>query len=248
MMIDPALMPAGRGAAVPPVPQRNWALFFDLDGTLLDIAATPDAVVVPGDLVADLQAAATTLGGALAIVSGRDLGEIDNLLDPLRLPAAGEHGAVVRLPGGSRDEVELKVPGDWIAELRRLQETCPGVLIELKPHNVVAHYRNASAHEATVRGLASELVSCDSGSFELLDAKMAVEIRPRAVSKARAVDCLMEVEPFAGRTPVFIGDDTTDRDGFGAAVERGGIALDVAMFFAGRPDNVRAWLKRIAQI
>ncbi len=248
MMVDTALMPAGHAAAVPPVPQRNWALFFDLDGTLLDIAATPDAVVVPGDLVADLQAAAAALGGALAIVSGRDLREIDSLLDPLRFPAAGEHGAVVRLPGGSRDEVALKVPDDWVAGLRRLEETCPGVLIELKPHNVVAHYRNAPAHEATVRSVASEFVSRDPDSFELLEAKMAVEIRPRAVTKARAVDCLMEVEPFAGRIAVFIGDDKTDRDGFGAAVERGGIALDVAMSFAGRPQEVRAWLKRIAQI
>lgn len=238
---------AGRAAA-PPVPRRDWALFFDLDGTLLDIATTPDGVVVPRDLVADLQAAAATLGGALAVVSGRDLGEIDDLLWPLRLPAGGEHGAVVRLPGGSSDEVALKVPEDWIGELRRLAESCPGVLIELKPHNVVAHYRNAPAHAATVRGLVSGLVCRDSNGFELLDAKMAVEIRARAVNKARAVDCLMQVEPFAGRIPVFVGDDTTDRDGFGAAIERGGIALDVGVSFAGRPDKVRAWLKRIAQI
>jgi trehalose 6-phosphate phosphatase len=247
-MVDPALMPAARVAGAPPLPQRNWALFFDLDGTLLDIATTPDAVIVPGDLVADLKAAAGRLGGALAIVSGRDLREIDELLDPLRLPAAGEHGAVVRLPSGFHDEVALRVPGDWIARLRHLEMTCPGVLIELKRHNVVAHYRNAATHEAAVRDAALELVSHDSNSFELLEAKMAVEIRPRAVTKARAVECLMEVAPFAGRIPVFVGDDMTDRDGFVAAVERGGVALDVDTSFAGRPNNVRAWLKRIAQI
>lgn len=247
-MVDPDLMSAARVAKAPPAPQRNWALFFDLDGTLLDIAATPDAVIVPGDLVADLSAAAARLGGALAIVSGRDLREIDELLDPLRFPASGEHGAVVRLPGGSRDEVALRVPDDWIAGLRHLERTCPGVLIELKKHNIVAHYRNAPAHEAAVRTAVSELIARDFNSFELLEAKMAVEIRPRAVTKARAVDRLMEVAPFAGRVPVFVGDDTTDRDGFAAAVERGGIALDVAVSFAGRPDKVRAWLKRIARI
>jgi trehalose 6-phosphate phosphatase len=246
-MVDVAFRP-GRGTAMPPVPQRDWALFLDLDGTLLDIAATPAAVVVPRDLVGDLEAAAAALDGALAIVSGRDLHDIDQLLAPLQLPAAGEHGAIVRLPSGRRDEVAIKVPEDWIEVLLRLQETCPGVLTEPKAHNVVAHFRNASAHEATVRRVASELASRDPGNFELLEAKMAVEIRPRAVTKARAVDCLMKVEPFVGRVPVFVGDDATDHDGFGAAMRHGGIALDVAHAFAGRPNQVRAWLKRIAEV
>jgi trehalose 6-phosphate phosphatase len=246
-MVDAAFL-SGRGTAEAPVPQRDWALFLDLDGTLLDIAATPAAVVVPRDLVADLEAAAAALDGALAIVSGRDLHDVDQLLAPLRLPAAGEHGAIVRLPDGQRDEVAIKVPDDWIAVLRQLQETCPGMLAEPKAHNIVAHFRNASAHEATVRRVASELVSRDPESFELLEAKMAVEIRPRAVTKARAVQCLMKVDPFIGRVPVFVGDDATDHDGFGAAIERGGIALDVAHSFAGRPNHVRAWLKRVAEV
>jgi trehalose 6-phosphate phosphatase len=247
MMVDAAFLP-GRGTAMPPMPQRDWALFLDLDGTLLDIATTPAAVVVPRDLIADLEAAAAALDGALAIVSGRDLHDIDQLLAPLQLPAAGEHGAIVRLPGGLCDEVAIKVPNDWIEALLRLQQTCPGVLAEPKAHNIVAHFRNASAHEATVRRVASELVSRDPASFELLEAKMAVEIRPRAVTKARAVQCLMKVEPFLGRVPVFVGDDATDYDGFGAAIEYGGIALDVAHAFAGRPNQVRAWLKRVAEV
>lgn len=244
--MDAAL--AGRGTAEQPAPQRDWALFLDLDGTLLDIAATPAEVVVPRDLIADLEAAAAALNGALAIVSGRDLGDIDQLLAPLRLPAGGEHGAIVRLPDGRCDEITIKVPDDWMKTLLRLQETCPGVLAEAKAHNVVAHFRNASAHEATVRRAAAELVARDPGSFELLEAKMAVEIRPRAVTKARAVECLMTVEPFFGRVPVFVGDDATDHDGFGAAIGRGGIALHVAHSFAGRPNQVRAWLKRVAEV
>jgi len=247
-MDNPALMPGARAEELAPAPARDWALFLDLDGTLLDIAATPDSVVVPDDLVADLRAAACALGGALAIVSGRHLREIDSLLKPLCLPASGEHGAVVRLPDGAYDEVALKVPADWSEVLRQLQDTCPGVFTEIKPHNVVAHYRNAPAHEAIVRRVAADLVSRDPDSFEMLDAKMAIEIRPRDITKARAVDCLMAVGPFRGRRPVFVGDDATDEDGFGAALERGGIALHVATSFAGRPQEVRTWLKRVAQI
>lgn len=245
-MVDSALV--RHAAVLPPMPQRHWALFLDLDGTLLDIAATPQEVVVPADLVSDLQRAAAALGGALAIVSGRRLLDIDTLLHPLRLPAGGEHGAVVRLPDGAHDEIGLKVPDDWAKALRHLEEACPGVLTEVKTHNVVAHYRNAPACEAAVRRVASELVAYDPQSFELLEAKMALEIRARAVTKARAVDCLMAVEPFCGRIPVFVGDDATDEDGFEAVVELGGIALDVGMFFGGRPREVRAWLKSAAKI
>lgn len=248
MMVDPESTPGRRAAALAPAPQSHWALFLDLDGTLLDIAATPEAVHVPGDLAADLGAAAQAVGGALAIVSGRDLQEIDRLLAPAHLPAAGEHGAVVRLPSGAYDEIGLKVPDAWVKALLGVQDTCPGVLTEIKPHNVVVHFRNAPAHEARIRRVALDLVAADRQSFEVLDAKMAVEIRASSVTKARAVDRLMQVEPFAGRTPVFVGDDKTDHDGFGAAVARGGLALDVAEVFAGRPREVRAWLKRFTQI
>ncbi len=245
-MADPGLTRA-RQVAVAPRPERNWALFLDLDGTLLDIAARPDAVVVPHDLAADLEAASRILGGALAIVSGRQLGDLDRLLAPLRLPSAGEHGAIIRLPDGLHDQTAVRVPLAWVEALKELETLCPGVLVEVKSHNVVAHYRNAPAYEARVRRLVCELASHNLG-FEVLEAKMAFEIRPRSVSKGRAVDCLMSVDPFCGRVPVFVGDDVTDRDGFAAALARGGLALDVAEVFAGRPKEVRAWLKRFAEI
>ena len=235
-------------AAFPPAPAPNWALFLDLDGTLLDIAATPDAVVVPDDLVADLASASKVLGGALAIVSGRALDNIDSLLRPLHLPIGSEHGAVVRLPNGLYDEVELKVPEHWKIALHELAAACPGVLAEIKRHNIVAHYRNAPSYEAEVRGVVSNLVAADADNFELLEAKMAFEIRPRQVTKGRAVHSLMNVAPFHGRIPIFVGDDTTDEDGFRAAIALGGVALDVAPVFAGRPFEVRAWLKRFAEL
>ncbi len=112
---------------------------------------------------------------------------------------------------------------------------CPGVLAEAKRHNVVAHYRNAPAHEEAVRQIVKALVAYDPANFELLEAKMAFEIRPRKVTKARAVHALMNVAPFAGRIPVFVGDDQTDEDGFAAAIAFGGIALDVAGAFRRIP-------------
>ena len=154
----------------------------------------------------------------------------------------------MRLPNGFYDEVELKVPEDWVTALRDLAARCPGVLAEAKRHNVVAHYRNAPSHEDEVRRIVNTLVACDPANFELLEAKMAFEIRPREVTKARAVHTLMNVDPFRGRIPVFVGDDMTDEDGFTAAIELGGIALDVASAFAGRPCDVRNWLKRFADL
>jgi len=235
-------------AAVPPIPSREWALFLDLDGTLLDIAPTPDAVVVPGDLVHDLASAAKALDGALAVVSGRSIEVIDRLLQPLKLPVGSEHGAIVRLPGGSFDEIDIKVPEAWKDALHDLATACPGVLVEVKHHNVVAHYRNVPAHEAKVRRVVESLVARDPENFELLEAKMAFEIRPRQVSKGRAVQSLMNVSPFRGRTPVFVGDDATDVDGYAAALGLGGLALDVALTFSGHPREVRGWLKRFADL
>ncbi len=138
------------------------------------------------------------------------------------------------------------MPEDWKQTLRDLAARRPGVLSEAKRHNVVAHYRNAPSHEEEVRQTVTSLVASDPENFELLEAKMAFEIRPRQATKARAVHALMNVEPFRGRIPVFVGDDKTDHDGFAAAIACGGIALDVGVAFGGRPGNVRQWLKRFA--
>jgi len=246
LMAEPPFSVHLKTLPVAPDPMPDWALFLDLDGTLLDIASTPDSVVVPEGLVQDIAAASKMLGGALAIVSGRGLESIDRLLAPLRLPVASEHGAIIRLPNGFYDEVKIGVPEDWKQALRDLAARRPGVLSESKRHNVVAHYRNAPSHEEEVRQTVQSLVDGDPHNFEMLEAKMAFEIRPRQVTKARAVHALLNVEPFRGRTPVFVGDDKTDHDGFAAAIACGGFALDVGVAFGGRPENVRQWLKRFA--
>lgn len=244
-MLDPFypyLMPRFLPVANAPEPKTDWALFLDLDGTVIDIAATPDDVVVPEDLVATLKDVSQILGGALAIVSGRMLPEIDRLLSPLKLPVSGEHGAIIRMPDGSHDEIDVRIPYGWVQELQDATEDMQGVIIERKSHGVVAHYRNAPKFEKPLRSLAAELIA-SATMFEIVEAKMAIEIHPRTVNKSRAVNRLMSAAPFAGRTPVFVGDDVTDRDGFRAAEKLGGFGLDVLERFAGRPEEVRAWLK-----
>src|ERR1700687_685629 len=158
-MIDPFFLPRMYRVADPPEPQANWALFLDLDGTLIDIAQTPDAVEVPDDLPDRLAAASGALGGALAIASGRLLAEIDQLLAPLKLPAAGEHGAVIRLPDGVYDELDCKIPSDWVETLLAASAEMPGVLIERKAHSVVAHYRRAPRYVDELRQIAVRLVN-----------------------------------------------------------------------------------------
>lgn len=247
-MIDPFLTPRLVPIAAPPSPQANWALFLDLDGTLLDIAPAPDRVVVPPDLVRDLTAASVALNGALAVVSGRMLSEVDALLAPLRLAGAGEHGADIRLPNGQRDEVDAKVPVDFVDALIAAAADKPGILIEQKTHSVVAHYRRAPKYEMYFRDLCLRLVDGREQAFEILAGKMMYEIRPRTVTKARPVERLMALEPFRGRRPMFVGDDVTDEDGFRAAASFGGEGLDVFVRFAGRPAEVRRWLKTVAAL
>jgi trehalose 6-phosphate phosphatase len=248
MTIDPFFMPRMFPVADPPEPELNWALFLDLDGTLLDLAQTPSAVEVPRELVADLKAAAAALGGALAIVSGRLLVEVDALLAPLKLPGAGEHGALIRMPDGTLDEIDARLPFEWAQSLIDESAAMKGVLIERKTHSVVAHFRRAPRYGKQLRKLAEKLIAANTASYEILDARMAVEIRPRTVTKARAVNRLMSADPFTGRKPVFVGDDVTDHDGFRAATAMGGIAIDVFERFAGRPGEVRHWLKSFADI
>jgi trehalose 6-phosphate phosphatase len=229
-----------------PAPRQDWALFLDIDGTLLDIAASPGAVVVPDSLAPTLAAVGAYLNGALAIASGRTLGEIDALLAPLRLPCVAEHGAVIRHPGGAVEHAgaDRAVPPDWRARLHAAARDWPGVLVEEKSHGVAVHFRQAPGREGQIRDLVEATIAKDMANFEVLPANMAFEIRHHALTKAIAVKTFMTKPPFSGRVPVFVGDDVTDEDGFRAAKAMGGLALNVHACFAGRPEEVRRWLAR----
>ena len=230
----------------PPDLDRTTALFLDLDGTLLEIAATPESVVVPPGLPHLLANLQSLLGGALAIVTGRSIGVIDDLLRPFIAIAAGEHGASLRYRDGKVEEMPrgLAVPEAWREALHAAAERWPGVLIEPKPHGVAIHYRLVPERGNEVWRLVRALVPQDHPWFRLIPAREAVEIGPRAVSKGQAVERFMERQPFHGRRPIFVGDDFTDEAGMEAARQFGGEGLRVAEVFGGEPAAVRAWLMR----
>jgi trehalose 6-phosphate phosphatase len=234
----------------PPDLDRTTALFLDLDGTLLEIAATPESVVVPPGLPQLLGSLQSLLDGALAIVTGRSIGVIDDLLNPYVAIAAGEHGAAMRYQDGKVVEMPqgLAVPEAWREALHAAAERWPGVLIEPKPHGVAVHYRLVPERGNDVWRLVRALVPQDHPWFRLIPAREAVEIGPRSVSKGQAVEQLMARRPFHGRRPIFVGDDFTDEAGMEAARQFGGAGLRVAEVFGGQPAAVRAWLMRGAEL
>lgn len=223
---------------------RMTALFLDLDGTLLEIAATPETVVVPPALPALLEHLRALLGGALAIVSGRSIDTIDQLLKPFKCAAAGEHGVGLRFDDGTTEEMPagLAVPATWRDSLRMFAERHPGILIEPKAHGCAVHYRLAPERHDDVWKVVRALVPDDHPSFRLIPAREAVEIGPRATSKGLAVERLMVSRPFRDRRPIFVGDDFTDEAGMSAARHFGGEGLRVADMFKGDPALVRGWL------
>ena len=227
-------------------PPGEVALLLDLDGTLLDIAPTPDQVVVPPGLMAALRGLRTHLGGALAVVTGRPIDQIDGLLADVPYAVAGEHGGAIRhAPGASVRRAALPDPPvEWILEAARIAERHPGVLLEQKQRGFVFHYRQVPDLGPVLHAAALDLLA-GSGQFQVLEALMAWEIRPRGVDKGVAVAALMEEAPFASRRPVFIGDDVTDEDGMEAARALGGAGLRVQDWF-GDPAGVRAWLAKSA--
>ncbi len=233
----------------PPDLDRMSALFLDVDGTLLEIAAAPEQVVVPADLPELLAQLSRHLHGALAIVSGRPIAQIDRLFTPFIGSAAGEHGASLRYDDGTIEDMPAtaSVPDSWRSALAAAVERWPGVRVELKPHGVTMHYRLAPDRGNDVWQLARSLVPEEDPWFRLLPAREAVEIGLRGSSKGQAVHRFMVRASFKGRKPIFIGDDFTDEAGMSAARELGGIGLRVADDFDGDPAQVRAWLMRGAE-
>jgi trehalose 6-phosphate phosphatase len=241
-------------AAVVPA-QRPIALFADIDGTLLNLAPHPDAVVVDDDLRQLLDGLDTRLRGAFALVSGRTLADIDRLFAPRRFAAAGLHGLEWRLKGAG-DATLLAMP----RELRNLSvdianrlSVFPGVLIERKGPAMALHYRRAPEAEAHVYLAAQDALKTLGSGYRLLEGHAVVELIPANANKGGAIRHFMAAEPFAGRVPVFIGDDVTDESGFAAVNELGGLSVRVGPTIptaasAGLPDvaATRAWLADVA--
>lgn len=230
-------------------PFDRTALLLDLDGTLIDIAPTPDGIIVPAGLTDTLHRLRRQLSGAIAIVTGRTADVIDRLLGDGAFALGAEHGGTVRrLPGAplERADEHLAAPPDaWIAAAQRIADAHPGALMERKALGFTLHFRAVPEAGPLLRDALSAMLA-GSPAFELLPGKLVWEVRPRGIDKGTAVRALMAGPPFAGRLPLFIGDDVTDEDGMRVARAMGGAGLQVAPAF-GSPGGVRAWLKAAAE-
>ena len=212
----------------PPPVQAHWALFLDVDGCLLDFADHPDDVHVPDGLREALTSLRAALDGAVAFVSGRRIQQLDALFDPLRLPAAGLHGLEVR----GHPQLSFE-PDAAPEELLLVQDAAkpvidahPGARIEPKGAALALHWRAAPAARSPLEAIAAAALTRLPG-YRLQHGNCVVELRPAQGDKGTAVEHLMGLAPFAGRLPVYAGDDLTDEDGFSAANRLGGLSIRV---------------------
>ncbi len=232
------------------------ALFLDVDGTLLDLAERPDRVVTPSGLVTTLAKTERKLGGALALISGRALDDLDRLFEPLRLRASAVHGAEARLdpeapavPSPAATEMPESL---WTALTGALSEF-PGAFAENKRYSFVVHYRLAPRAEAPLREAVMRLVEAEPRiRVEVMTAHCAIELKAPGYDKGQAIASFLSDPVFAGRAPVFIGDDATDEAGFAVVSARGGLAYSVGRRRPGTvgafecPRDVRDWLAEFA--
>jgi trehalose 6-phosphate phosphatase len=233
----------------------KFALFLDVDGTLLDIAPTPGEVVVPLQLPELLVRVSKRLGGALAILTGRQLAEIDALLAPAQFVGGGVHGAEMRtIPGGPIERVATALPDTLVTELKTLADRLPGIIAEPKGPGFAVHYRRAPELKATVEREIRALIAQFPEDLVLCPGRKLFEVIPEGHSKGSALETIAALPAFSGRTPIMIGDDAGDVPALAAAEKLGGIGLRVAGGHFGRidvdlqgPEAVAAWLRKLAE-
>jgi trehalose 6-phosphate phosphatase len=246
----------------PPSPENllegevsNLALFLDCDGTLLDIAPTPNEVRVPPGLVALLERVSSGLGGALAVVTGRQLDEIDALLHPMKPLGAGVHGAEMRT---SHDAGTVRVasalPKPLVDHVLRRVQQLPGMIAEPKGPGLAVHYRQAPHLKESLEAELRMLLTQYPDGLVLSPGRKLFEIIPAGHSKGTALRTLYGLPQFAGRRPIMIGDDLGDIPAFAAARQLGGAGLRVGgeqfghdnVEFTG-PAQTIAWLQLLAE-
>lgn len=231
------------------------AVFLDFDGTLVNIAERPDLVHVPATLLTTIQAVHDCLDGALAVISGRSIADLDALLAPLQLPMAGVHGIEHRDQAGqTHSEKSSSIPEAVRRRIVELAKVDPGLVLEDKGSSLALHYRQSPARESLIRTELRTIYEDLDQDFILQDGKMVLEIRPNGANKGTAVEKFLANPPFAGRRPVFIGDDVTDEDAFRMVNQMNGYSVKVgakdpasaARYELKDVDAVRAWLDPLA--
>ncbi len=230
---------------------KSIALLLDVDGTMVDLGPSPREVHVSEELKDSLARLLRATGGALALVSGRPIADLDALFAPLKLPAIGGHGAEMRV----RDFVTSTAPlSDGLRRnLAGAATPGSGVIVEDKGYSLALHYRKAPQHEERLRAhVAAGRAAFPGEATEVLPGKAMFEVKRPNVSKGDGVRALMRHPPFAGRKPVFIGDDVTDESVFAVLPDLGGKGFSVGRHFDGMtgifdsPENVRRALQRLA--
>jgi trehalose 6-phosphate phosphatase len=239
----------------PPPPALDWCLFLDVDGTLVELTDTPSQTRADPEIISLLREVAERLGGAVALVSGRRIGTLDELFAPLRLPAAGLHGVERRkadggIQGASFVDSQLDPAR---AAIKALVDSHPGTLFEDKDRTIAVHFRLAPHSEQIVRESIVDIAKPLGSTYHIQAGKMMFEIKPRGFSKATAIQAFMKESPFNGRRPVFAGDDLTDQDGFAVVEAQGGISIGVGdrvhgQYFLENVAAVRSWLKGISAL
>jgi trehalose 6-phosphate phosphatase len=228
------------------------ALFLDFDGTLVEIADHPEAVAVPDDLGPTLERLRASLRGALAIVSGRRIETIDRFLAPYRFDVAGLHGGEVRVAGRLRAAADDGVVARLVAEFRARFAGDDRIVVEDKGGSVALHWRLAPERGVEAKTVAEEAVRTAGPSYRLQVGKAVAEVLPAGATKGAAIETLMREPAFAGRRPVFVGDDLTDEHAFEAVHRMQGLSVrvgpgaTVARFRLSDPAALRGHLGRWA--
>ena len=241
--------------APPAVDPVTHAFFLDFDGTLVDIADHPEEVVLSPAMAAVLTRLSPAADGALAIVTGREITAIDRFMAPLHLPVAGVHGLERRGPQGVTSELPSRAASlDPIAtRLEAFASARPGVLVERKRNAIALHYRQAPQFADDCRQIMLASFPPDGG-FALVEGKCVYELRCDTHDKGGAIAAFLEEAPFAGRTPVFAGDDVTDEDGFTIVNRRHGISIKVgagdtvARYRLDGPGQLATWLEDVVSL
>jgi trehalose 6-phosphate phosphatase len=239
-----------------PLLAPDSALFLDIDGTLIEFVPRPEDARVPEALRDTLDRLRRALDGALAVVSGRALADVDRLFAPLQLAAAGQHGAELRMTSTGRAQVFASLQTARRAVLAAAAPylaTHPGLRAEDKGLSIAFHYRGAESDAAGLREVLADAVARQGNALQLLDGHLCFDVRSQSEHKGTVVERFMVSAPFKGRVPVYIGDAGTDEDGFAAAVGQGGRAIRIGAPRPSRateclddPAALRAWLEQSA--